>query len=329
MDPISHALVGASIGALAPGASPGLMAATVVGAIAPDIDFVIRYSKRGDNAYLEHHRGPSHSPAALLLLGGIITAATVWLYRGLAPGTVFLWSLIGLLSHVLLDLTNAYGTKALWPWRRKAYAWDWTSVVDLWVAGIPAAGWVAVWLGLERGPVFAAVLPMICLYILLRAAVHEVLLRSVRARYPRADRISVVPEFVGINRWRYIVEQGDQYAIGWVTWQPGRVVETRRLRRREDAVIGASRLADAVQTMLRFARHPHATWQQEPDGRYVVRWTDLRYDLGRFSPFTAYAYLDPNLNLLSDRLGGDTPPSLKEGWAVLTGRAPEPGTPTE
>lgn len=307
MDPISHAVVGSAIGALAPAAVPAYMVAAVGASISPDVDFVVRWWG-GDNAYLDHHRGATHGPVGLALLALGISGLTVLLLRGTPWPQALLWSALGLLSHVFLDLTNAYGTQALWPMRRTRYAWDWTSIVDLWILGLPLAGWLLVWMtGWPRQAVFVGVLAAITGYIALRARVHGQLLAAVRRQFPQATRASVLPGLIGLNRWRYVVEQGRRYATGRVVWRPLAVEPGRQWEPPEDEVVAASRQAPSVQLMLRFGRHVVASWWQE-EGRYVVRWTDLRYDMGGYSPFTAYAWLRPDLTLVDDRLGGDRSP---------------------
>lgn len=109
MDPISHAVVGAAIGGLKDPTTPAaLYWAAVAGAVIPDIDFVVRIVG-GEAAYLDHHRGPTHGPIGWVVQAAVIAGLLAWISPGAPFGSLFLWALFGVLSHIALDLT-----KCLW-----------------------------------------------------------------------------------------------------------------------------------------------------------------------------------------------------------------------
>lgn len=307
MDPISHALVGAAIGGLRDGAAPEtLLWAAVAGAVIPDIDFVVRLVA-GEAAYLDHHRGPTHGPVGWVAEAGAIAGVLKALAPGAGFGALFLWALAGVLSHAFLDLTNAYGTQALWPLRRRRYAWDWTQVVDLPILVLGLANLTLAWLVPERRWLWALLaLAGMGLYLAFRAWVHGVLLAAVRRRFPEAGAVSVIPGLVGWNRWRYVAELPDRALVGWVTLRPLAVGEPREQVRLQDRVVAASLASPMAQLIRRFSRHPCAAWEPLGDG-YRVRWYDLRYEFGSFTPFAAEVILDPELNLVDDRLSRSRP----------------------
>lgn len=309
MDPVSHYVVGAAVGALRPeGAAPAFYWAAVAGAVIPDIDFVVRFW-RGREGYLDQHRGPTHGP-----IGWVLAAAAVaGVVRLLSPGAplvpLFLWALAGLATHVLLDLTNAYGTKALSPWSRRRYAWDWTFVID---APVLALGFLNLALAAafpaRRIGLGAATLALMAGYMLLRAYVHDQVLAAVRTRLAPlgARRVSVFPGLFGVNRWRYVAEAGDRYYSGVVTWRPLQAGEPQPARRLGDQIIAAAQAAPTGQIMARFCRHPNADWRQDGE-HYVVRLYDMQYENGTLNPFVAVVTLDRQLNLVDDRLVQERP----------------------
>ena len=120
MDPISHALVGLAAGGFSGDGgvlSNPLALGCLIGSVMPDADIIMQYW--GDYAYLKHHRGASHSLVGMAAL----SAAASLLIRLLFPGSsflsIFLWTFIGCLTHVGLDIFNSYGAKLFWPFCNK------------------------------------------------------------------------------------------------------------------------------------------------------------------------------------------------------------------
>ena len=152
MEPVTHLLTGACL------ARSGLnrrakyaTAAMVVAAEFPDIDTI--WSLHGPVAGLEHHRGLTHtflgSPfeAGLLLLGfyGLHQVRLRSVRHQATPETafekqeaaapvrwrlLFLFLLLSLLSHILLDYTNNYGIRPLFPFDPHWYAGSFVFIFD-------------------------------------------------------------------------------------------------------------------------------------------------------------------------------------------------------
>ena len=141
MENIAHTLVGAVVGRagldrLTPRGMPTLL----IAANLPDIDIVSAFG--GGLAYLDHHRGITHSFAGILceapLLAGAILLIDRRSQRNGAPARflpLLFVALCGLLSHLLLDWTNSYGVR---PWLPFDASWvygDLVFIVDptLWL----------------------------------------------------------------------------------------------------------------------------------------------------------------------------------------------------
>jgi membrane-bound metal-dependent hydrolase YbcI (DUF457 family) len=121
VDFVTHAAVGALVGRVA--APTGLSNAgtrryALAGAllaVTPDADHVLEWF--GAEAYLLHHRGPTHS------LAFVAASAALVLLAGREPrGRHALLVAAALLSHLALDVLTPYGTALLWP------------IADAWVA---------------------------------------------------------------------------------------------------------------------------------------------------------------------------------------------------
>src|ERR1700733_14936613 len=135
MEPITHLLTGACLARA--GFNRKAAYATVamtLAAEAPDLDTL--WSVKGPIAAFQHHRGWTHTLLGLPFEAAILVGA-VWLfYRwrsrrsnpGKPPrapirwGLLYCFSLIALLSHLLLDWTNNYGLRPFFPFNPHWYA---------------------------------------------------------------------------------------------------------------------------------------------------------------------------------------------------------------
>lgn len=318
MDPISHAIVGAAIAAVAPQATPAVMVATITGAVSPDCDFVVRYFK-DHGFYLRHHRGVSHSPGAL----GVLALAIAGLTHLVVPGSPGFWALVGwtalgLLSHVLLDCTNNYGTMALWPWVRRRIHWDWTFIVDVQLLGIIAAAALANLYWPEgRRVLFAGALAVSVAYMLLRGWIHGRVVRAARALYPGAETVFAQPGMLGFNAWRYTVHAGNRWYAGPATAFPLVLGKAWRVDDQDDPAVVAARSAPMAQHFLSWAQLVRATCTPTAEGGYRVRFTDMRFDFPDFAIFSCTVVLDADRRILADELNGGGPPQGADRRTIL------------
>jgi inner membrane protein len=143
MEPITHLMTGAVLSRA--GFNRKAAYATVamtLAAEAPDLDTL--WSIRGPIAGFQHHRGWTHTFLGLPLEAAVIVGF-VWLFhrwrlrkeslkpdqqpfhpgKQTAPirwGLLYCFSLIALLSHLLLDWTNNYGIRPFFPFNPRWYA---------------------------------------------------------------------------------------------------------------------------------------------------------------------------------------------------------------
>lgn len=148
MDTLTHALSGALLArASAPrdaprGALGRRVAAGFLACAAPDLDFVFSYA--GPAAYLEYHRGITHS----VLLLPLWALALSWLLARLLReprGWRALYGVCALAigAHIAGDLITSFGTIVLAPLSDWRAALGTTFIIDLWFTGLIAAGLVA------------------------------------------------------------------------------------------------------------------------------------------------------------------------------------------
>lgn len=344
MDPIGHALIGSAVLAMAPvEGSLAVGAAVLLGAEAPDADVVVKWAK-GEAAYLKHHRGATHGPVGVLLLSAVI-AWGVALATGQPFALLFTWALAGAFSHVLFDVTNNYGTQALWPFSRTRFALDWSPIIDVWLMLLITAGWLIYWFmpGSDRQVIFTWVWVGILAYYVGRGYLHTRAMKLVKARFPEASwqagarpedeaqrqtaQLSVHPCFLNVFGWRYVVQDKDQFLTGLVYVNRGAVTKPWVARHWSDAVVMSSLQSPLVALFKEFARHPRAEYQEKESGITEVRWTDMRFEIEGYSPFTAKAWIDKELHLLDDRLGPRDMPEkefIRKRLQEERGKADEP-----
>src|ERR1700712_2158081 len=147
MEPVTHILTGACLSRA--GLNRRAAYATLAmaaGAEFPDIDTL--WSLRGPVASFQHHRGITHTFVGLPVEAALIVGAIYLLHRfrlhraasrgdvseaklrGATPltqapvrwGLLYGFTLLALLSHLLLDYTNNYGLRPFFPFHPHWYA---------------------------------------------------------------------------------------------------------------------------------------------------------------------------------------------------------------
>jgi len=147
MDNLTHSLTGlmlsrAGLNRFYPRATLVLVLAANV----PDIDILAIV--RGPLYYFEQHRGVTHSIAAapvMALLPVLVGCAVARSMRGWT--VAWLLSLIGVASHLLLDWTNAYGVRLLFPFSSQWFHLDLINLFDLIVWAVLLLAWVGPMIG--------------------------------------------------------------------------------------------------------------------------------------------------------------------------------------
>lgn len=147
MDNLTHSLVGLFLARAGfRRATPSGTAILVLAANAPDFDVVSWFG--GSASYIHWHRHITHSIMAFPFMA-LLTVAIVRFARSRAAGPKIRWlpafliAMLGVASHVLLDLTNVYGVRLLLPFSGEWFHWDLTPVVDLVIWAVLLTGLAA------------------------------------------------------------------------------------------------------------------------------------------------------------------------------------------
>ena len=318
MDNLTHTLTGlmlsrAGLRSLTPRASLLLMLA----ANAPDIDSIAAIG--GTPAYLDWHRGPTHSLLLLPLMAALVTVA-VGLFRrptGFSWLRAWLISGLGVLSHLLLDWTNIYGIRLLEPVSNEWFRLDAVSVIDpfIWAVLLLAVAWpvlarlVAAEIGASRTRPGAGVARFALFFLLAydfgRWTLHNRAIEMLDAhlydsRIPR--RVLAMPELANPFSWRGLVDLGDSWQVHSVPVLKafdstgGRTFHSAP----PSPAVAVARGTPAFQALLRFSQTLH--WRQlplpEPDGAVEVLATDMRFALPGEGRFAARAVVSAEMRII-------------------------------
>ncbi len=236
MEPVTHMLTGACL------ARAGLNRRTAyatlamtLAAEAPDLDML--WKLRGPVAEFQHHRGMTHT-----FVGAPLVALAVVLFcwcfdrlrRGRPPvppvwWRLWIYALLAVLSHILLDFTNSYGIRPFAPFRWTWYSWDIVFIFEPVLFALLVAGLLApALLGLVdreiaakrrsvlrgRGWALTALTGVALLYAV-RSGEHARALKLLRqtAFDSRVLRVAAEPLPVNPFHWSGIVETENDYHL--------------------------------------------------------------------------------------------------------------------
>jgi membrane-bound metal-dependent hydrolase YbcI (DUF457 family) len=108
--------------------------ALVVGAELPDLDFL--FALGGPVLSFVHHRGMTHSllgGAGLALLGALL----LWrLFREHPYWRLLVWTYLGVVLHIGMDVLTPYGTQVFWPLTAGWYTADAVFILDYFYSGL-------------------------------------------------------------------------------------------------------------------------------------------------------------------------------------------------
>jgi membrane-bound metal-dependent hydrolase YbcI (DUF457 family) len=259
--------------------------ATLTAAIAanlPDIDIV--FGLPGSVAYIEHHRGITHSVIGIVLLTVMLTAAlypftkTFW--------RTFLVALAAMATHPLLDYANTYGVQPLLPFSEKRYFGDTLYVIDPYLDGILLAGLVCGRvLGKRRvlaGITGAAAILYIGARVELRDNARDNL-KTFTAGVPGAAGMAVFPNMIELLEFGGIVETPEEFIkvrvnAGFREAPPLRVDEVARFEKGDwsSQIVDHAAMTRTGTVFRGFARFPGVRQEEIAEG-YRVTFIDYRF----------------------------------------------------
>jgi inner membrane protein len=286
MDPLTHGLLGASLGQALAGPVLGrraLVAGAILG-MAPDVDVIAIRS--GPLAEWLWHRGFTHS----LWFGPVVGALAgyaLWRWMGGPLRTWITLAALALLTHPLLDLVTSYGTQLLAPFSHRRFALGAVAIIDPTYSLVLAAG---ILVGLRAGLASAAstraarqVLAVSTLYLALglwvNARVEAEARAQLRALGVEAAEVTAYPTLLQLPFRRIVARSGDTVRVGWLSALRPRPIQWESFTQASGPLVAAARTTPEVRVFEWFAMG-EATPRVAagPEGS-VVEFDDLRYGL--------------------------------------------------
>jgi inner membrane protein len=264
MDTITHVVLGACIGEVFVGKRIG-KSSLLLGAVAqsvPDIDFVSSfYLSTTDN--LLAHRGFTHSLLFMVLVVPLLAfVADRWRRpHDLAFRTWLLFFATEILTHLLLDTANAYGTGLLEPFSHLRFSYNTLFVADPFFSIVP--GIVAVMLLINRThakrTVWAIVSIVWCsAYFLVGIAnkmkVETSIKKSAAQQNIVYNRHFTTPTPFNNLLWYTVLESDSGYYVGYSSvFDKGRPVSFQ-YRNKNGFLLGKDTARDDIKNLKRFSQ---------------------------------------------------------------------------
>jgi inner membrane protein len=276
MDPLTHALAGATIAHLVAGERLGRRALLIgaVAALAPDLDVLIR-SDTDPLLAIEHHRGFTHS-LAFVPVGASVVALLFWKWP---RRYVFLASLLAYATHPLLDAMTTYGTQLFWPFSRMRTGLDIISIIDPLFTLIWIVAFAAAYAARRRVVAAAAVAAAVWLAVgaIQHARASDAQKRLAASRGEPRDRGEVFPAATGRTMWRSIYQTRyelriDRIRAGW--FEDPEYAETTTVPIATSDPLASAR---AKRDFARFAWFSNGWIARDPREPAVI--ADARYSL--------------------------------------------------
>src|SRR5579864_2465572 len=290
----------------------------IVSGVAADLDLLSYFG--GANAYLHCRYALLHSIVGAPILA-ILIALAFWLAarrNQAAPlrfSRALLLCVIGIGTHILLDVATADGVQLLWPFRARWFSWDLLSGVDPWILAVLAAGLLLPALlhlvseeisskkKLARPSKGAiAALVVVALYVGVRAEMHGTAVQMLLGQdYHGAMPLvaGAFPDSVSLGVWQGVVDTQNTIEMVTVLVGGGNVFDANssltHYKPGSSPAIDAARNAPLAQEFVRYARFPVADLENTAEG-YRVTLRDLRFPEDADTPDNLIAVIELNAN---------------------------------
>lgn len=288
MDPITHALAGATIAKLGFKRKAAIWV-LLLSSIAPDIDYITRFW--GTDIFLRYHRGITHGILALFLFPAIIA-----LIFGLKRGFFYYYfiSFLGYGAHLLMDLTNQYGTRILSPLDWEQFSLDLMFIIDPYITtGLFLCVILSRFNKKKAVAISAITIILLIAYVGGRYYLHD-RTRDFLKENLEANTYKMCPLPNDFLRWWFIVKSGDEIKVGFADLFTKRVcVQERYVVAEKDPAIERSKETRVVKNFLYFAKYPYAEVKSEK-GKTTVIWRELAYSFMAGEHFVAKVVMDKN-----------------------------------
>ncbi|EIT84670.1 membrane-bound metal-dependent hydrolase [Fictibacillus macauensis ZFHKF-1] len=309
MDTGTHIVMGLGLGGLAmldpvvsadPITAQAVLIGTLVGSQAPDFDTILKL--KNNAVYIRNHRGITHSVPALLIWPALL-APFIHLFFPESNGLhLWLWTSIAVIIHVFVDIFNAYGTQALYPFSKRWVALGVINIFDpfIFITHLVA---LALWyVGFQPGIIFAALYVLLIAYYIARIWSRHRVARAVATQIPETKDVIISPSLKW-SHYHIAVKTKRQFFVANMTHGVLTILDTfDRMAIPNTPIMHAAMNDKNISAFLSFS--PVYRWEAERNSLgYEVRFIDLRYRSKGHYPFVALVQLDHQLKCVTSYTG--------------------------
>lgn len=286
MDPVSHLLLARLVAAARPvrDLPRGVVAATVLGGIAPDVDAGL--VALGWDVYLRWHDAGTHALLGTLPVA-LLTAAFVRTWARQAPlGALVFGAWLGVVSHVGFDLYSGATIRVLWPVVDRAWAMPIVAMADPHAIAVMIVGAMALWVW-PRIPRLAAAVALALLVVVsgVKLTTRTMAMATYRAaaaaNAPPASHIAAEAVWGSWREWLIFERLADGRLRAWrVDGVAGNAQLRFEQRAARDTDPARASLAQFSTARNFLPAHPLAFATARPAGAdrlAVVFWSDIRF----------------------------------------------------
>ncbi|QZY56575.1 metal-dependent hydrolase [Crassaminicella profunda] len=279
MDPITHGVIGLAISAYSgdPVAFTNPVSlGCAIGAMSPDIDIIAKL--KGDYVYLKHHRGISHSIPALFVLAGIITIGLSLFFAEFQLLRVFIWTLIGCISHTFFDILNSYGAKLFMPFTKKK---SMIGILMLYDPVITVLCFLLIFVKEKTTALYIGIAMSFFIYLISRWMMKQRAEKIVKNYYHHGYKVcsvNILPALMAYHKWDFIVSTKSHNLVGQVNLLNGKIFERKKFKIPEDEDIQMFKETNMGKYFQDFTPIYQVIKSEEMDN-IVLKSIDLRYYL--------------------------------------------------
>ena len=301
----THTFVGLAIARTGAGKwAPRAAVTAVIASNFPDIDSIA--GLWGTGAYLDHHRGITHSLIGVPVFA-LLLSVVMYFFSGKFWPT-YAVALISMGTHPALDYLNSYGVRPLLPWSRKWFYGDAVDIIDpyldlLLLIGILAGAWSP---RIRRGAAWVSLI-LAVLYIGARVELHGMALSKLKNQASQISGVqtsSALPRMLTPQLWNGIIETDHSitqlpiHALRGPFPSGDRVI--RLSRGPSGEVVAHAANAPSAAALLRFARFP-ITRVEQLSSEYRVTFFDFRF-YRQGTALASEVTLDQSMHVVKDSL---------------------------
>lgn len=284
MDPVSHLVMGrVVVASLDRGGSrvigAGAVAASVMGALAPDVDFVLM--PMGWDVYLRHHEVGTHSVLGACALGAVV-ASLVRLFVRDARWRALAWAAsLAALSHLALDVLSGARLGLAWPFAPTRVTLPLVAMAEPWLVALFVVVAAGMWLA-RASPRRAAVCSLLLVVVSLtvKGALFARAL-SVAGADPRLDRAivrAIEARSGSWAEWDVFERHADALRVWRVNAVSGAIVPILEWPLTvASPLVGQSASLDTVDNFLSVHDLTFAIERATAAGDVEVLWSDARF----------------------------------------------------